>query len=146
MAIYRPPKPRWPLAIGVGVVCLLIGFVVGLALGSREPDPAEVAADLRADLVAAAGSLEVAEIEYTESVSDGAITRQAEYDGALGAIESSEARYREVAPAIESLVPSRSEEIDALYEECASAMRDRADPTEVSDCLDQLLDLLEGEI
>ena len=33
MAIYRPPKPRWPLAIGVGVVCLLIGIGIGLAVG-----------------------------------------------------------------------------------------------------------------
>ena len=145
MAIYRPPKSRWPLAIVVGVVGLLIGLGSGLALCSREPAPAEVAGDLRADLAAAAGSLEVAEVEYTESISDGEITKQAEFDGAISAIESSEARYREVAPLIASLIPSRGDEIDALYEECARAMRDHADPGEVTECLDGLRDLLKGE-
>ena len=145
MAIYRPPKPRWPLAIGVGVISLFIGLGTGLALGTKKPDPTEVATDLRRGLVAAAGSLEVAEVEYTESVSNGEITRQAEYEGALGAIESSRDRYREVAPAVEAVVPSRSEEIEARYEECAGAMRDRAAPTEVTQCLAELRDLLEGE-
>jgi hypothetical protein len=145
LAIYRPPKARWPLAIGVGIVCLLIGTGIGFAFGGREPDPRELAGDLRADLVASAGSLEVAEIEYSESVSGGEITRQAEYDGALGAIESSEARYQEVAPAIESVVPTRSEEIGALYDDCASAMRERVDPPEVTQCLVELRDLLKGK-
>jgi hypothetical protein len=145
VAIYRPPKPRWPLAIVAGLVSLLIGFGIGLGVGSRDPDPTEVASDLRADLVAAAGSLEVAEIEYTESVADGEITRQAEYEGALGAIESSEARYRQVAPALEALVPSRSDEIDALFDECGRAMRERVDPAEVTECLGELRDLLKGE-
>jgi hypothetical protein len=127
------------------MVCLLIGSGIGFAVGSREPEPSEVAGDLRADLVASAGSLEVAEIEYAESVSGGEITRRAEYDGALRAIESSEERYREVAPAIESVVPSRSEEIDTLYDDCASAMRERVDPAEVSKCLVELRALLKGE-
>jgi hypothetical protein len=131
--------------LGVGLVTLLIGLLIGLAIGGGDPDPAAVAEDLRADLVAAAGSLEVAEIEYAESVSDGEITRQAEYEGALGAIESSETRYQEVAPAIESLVPSRADEISALYAECSSAMDERTDPDQVTACLNDLRDLLEGE-
>ncbi len=145
MAIYRPPKPRWPLAVGVGVVCILIGTGIGMAIGSRDPDPAEVAADLRAELVAAAGSLEVAEIEYSESVTDGDITKQAEYEGALSAIESSRARYEEAAPAIESLAPSTSDEIATLYDECTSAMRAQADAEDVNGCLTELADLLKGE-
>jgi hypothetical protein len=123
----------------------LIGLGIGIAIGNREPAPAEVAADLRADLISAAGSLEVAGIEYTESVSDGEITRQAEYDGALGALDSSRALYREVAPALDALAPSRSEDIAALYDECSDAMRTRADTNEVTACLADLSDLLEGE-
>lgn len=145
MAIYRPPKPRWPLALGVGLACFLIGMGIGIAIGNREPAPAEVAANLQADLVSAAGSLEVAEIEYTESVSDGEITRQAEYDGALGAIDSSRAIYEEVAPALDALAPTRSQDIAGLYEECSDAMRARADTDEVTTCLTELSDLLKGE-
>jgi hypothetical protein len=131
--------------LGVGLISLLIGFVIGLAVGGRDPSPADVASDLRADLVAAAGSLEVAEIEYAESVSDGEITRRAEYDGALDAIESSRSRYQEVAPAIESLAEERAEEIGNRYDECSSAMQERAEPQEVTDCLTELRDLLKGE-
>jgi hypothetical protein len=145
VAIYRPPKPRWPLAAGAGVIGLLIGIGAGIGIGSRDPDPADVADDLRSDLVAATGSLEVAEIEYAESVSDGEIVRQAEYDGALGALESSESRYREVAPAIESLVPTRAQVIEDLYSECSNAMRERVSSVELTECLDRLRGLLEGE-
>ncbi|MFN2389409.1 MAG: hypothetical protein ABR575_07385 [Actinomycetota bacterium] len=145
MAIYRPPKPRWPLAIAVGSVCLLIGTGIGIAIGNREPSAPEVAADLRADLISAAGSLEVAEIEYTESVSDGEITREAEYDGALGAIESSRTIYSDVAPVLGALAPSRSEEIEALYDDCSSAMRARSDASDVTECLTELSNLLKGE-
>lgn len=145
MAIYRPPKPRWPLAVGVGLISLLIGFGIGFAIGGRDPGPAAVATDLRSDLVAVAGSVEVAEIEYAESVSNGEITRQAEYDGALGAIESSESRYQEVEPVLQALAPSRAEQIDALYDECSSAMRATAPPTDVTECLNELRDLLNGE-
>jgi hypothetical protein len=145
VAIYRPPKPRWPLAVGVGLVCTLIGFGIGLAVGGRDPSPVALAEDLHSDLVAAAGSLEVAEIEYSESVSNGAVTRQAEYDGALAAIESSESRYQEVEPALQSLDPSRADEISGLYDECSSAMQETAEPTDVTECLKVLRDLLKGE-
>jgi hypothetical protein len=145
MAIYRPPKPRWPLALGVGLVCALIGIGIGIAIGNREPATAEIAADLQVDLVSAAGSLEIAGIEYAESVSDGQITRQTEYEGALGAIESSRALYREVAPALDALAPTRAEDIAALYDECLVAMRTRAETDEVTACLTELGDLLKGE-
>lgn len=127
------------------MLSLLIGFGIGFALGGRDPEPQDVAADLRADLVAAAGSLEVAEIEYQESVSEGEVTRRAEYEGALGAIDSSRSTYREVEPAIAALVSDRADEISALYDQCASAMRERADATEVTGCLTELRELLKGE-
>jgi hypothetical protein len=145
VAIYRPPKPRWPLAVGVGFLSLLMGFGIGLGVGGRDPAPADVASDLRSDLVAAAGSLEVAQIEYAESVSDGEITRRAEYDGALDAIDSSQSRYRQVKPAINALVPARADEISNRYDECSSAMHERADPREVTDCLAELRALVKGE-
>ena len=146
MAIYRPPKARWPLAVVVGLVCLVVGIGIGFAIGDRDPSPVAVAEDLRSDLVAAAGSLEVAEIEYTESVSNGDVTKQAEYDGALAAVASSESQYRAVAPVLESLVPSRADEISAHYDECSAAMREMSEATSVARCLGDLRDLLKGEI
>ena len=124
---------------------MLVGMGIGFALANREPQPAEVAADLRAEMLAAAGSLEVAEIEYAESVSEGDIARRSEYEGALDALASSEARYRGAAPAIEAVAPGAAGDIEGLYDECAREMRDRADPEEVSQCLGDLRGLLEGD-
>ena len=46
MAIYRPPKARWPLAVAAGVVGILVGLLVSLAflqgLSSRELRPDEL--------------------------------------------------------------------------------------------------------
>jgi hypothetical protein len=123
----------------------VIGFGIGLAVSGREMSPAAVAEDFRSDLVAVAGSLEVAEIEYSESVSNGTVTRQAEYDGALAALESSESRYQDVEPALQSLDPFRADEISGLYDECSSAMHEKAEPTDVTECLKELRDLLRGD-
>ena len=146
MAIYRPPKPRWPLAAATAIAGLLIGLGIGYALGDKEPDPTEVADGVQAELVAAAGSLEVAQIEYEESVSDGEVTRRAEYEGAVGAVESSERRFKSVAPAVETLAPDRAAEIEALYDECSDRMSDRADAPKVMQCLEELRALLEGDV
>ena len=138
MAIYRPPKARWPLATAVGFICLLVGLGVGLLLGGDETDPATAAAEVRTALIEASGSLEVAEVEYRESVEDGAITRQAEYDGALAALDSARDRYGEVAPAIEALAPERANDIESRFDTCEQLMNDLADPDEVSECLTDL--------
>ena len=146
MAIYRPPKARWPLALGVGVAALLTGLVVGLTLGSNDMDPGEAAQDIKAELVSAAGSLEVAGIEYEESVSGGEITRQEEYDGALSAIASAKERYESVRPALASLVPSLATQIDDGFSRCEELMSEAADPAEVAPALGELEGLLKGDV
>lgn len=146
VAIYRPPKARWPLAVAFGIGGVLIGLVVGLALGRTDPDPEEAGREIRAALVSAAGSLEVAAIEYEESVSDGEVTREAEYEGALGALNSSRARYDEVRPVLVSLFPSLVEPIDDLYGEIEQSMRSRRDPAQVSAELQRLESILKGEV
>jgi hypothetical protein len=145
MAIYRPPKARWPLALGVGITALLVGLLIGLAFGSADPDPVEAAQDVRAEMVAAAGALEVAGIEYEESVSGGEVTRQEEYDGALSAVASARERYAAVRPALASLVPSLTEQIDDAFDLCERLMADTADPAEVGAALGELEGLLKGE-
>ena len=142
MAIYRPPKARWPLAIAVGAVSLAIGIGIGVLLGSDGLDPADAAAQVRSELISAAGSLEVAAVEYEESVSDGEVTRRAEYEGSLDALASSEDRYGGVAPALETLASTRADSISSAYDRCGNLMADLADPNEVGACLTDLRDLL----
>ena len=146
VAIYRPPKARWPLAVAFGVGGVLIGLVVGLALGRSDPDPEEAGSEIRAALISAAGTLEVAAIEYEESVSGGEVTREAEYEGALSALDSSRSRYDEVRPVLVSLFPSQVEPIDDLYGEIEQLMRSRTDPARVNAELQELEAILKGEV
>jgi hypothetical protein len=146
VAIYRPPKARWPLAVAFGVGGVLVGLITGLALGSSDPDPEEAGREIKAALVSAAGSLEVAAIEYEESVADGEVTRETEYEGALGALDSSRARYDDVRPVLVSLFPSQVEPIDDLYGEIEQLMRSRSDPTHVNAALQELESILKGEV
>ena len=123
-----------------------MGIGIGALIGGEEFDPADAGAQVRSELVSAAGSLEVAAVEYEESVSDGEITRRPEYEGALDALASSEDRYGDVAPALETLAPERADAISSAYDTCGDLMADLADPNEVGACLIDLGDLLsEGE-
>jgi hypothetical protein len=131
------------LAFGVGGV--VVGLITGLAFGSSDPDPREAGREIKAALVSAAGSLEVAAIEYEESVSDGEIVREAEYDGAVSALDSSRARYDEVRPVLAALFPSQVTPIDELYGEIEQLMRARSDPARVTAVLQQLESVLKGE-
>jgi hypothetical protein len=145
VAIYRPPKARWPLAVAFGVGGVLVGLITGLALRSSDPDPEEAGREIKAALVSAAGSLEVAAIEYEESVADGEVTRETEYEGALSALDSSRARYGDVRPVLVFLFPSQVEPIDDLYGEIEQLMRSRSDPTQVNAALQELESILKGE-
>ena len=144
MAIYRPPKPRWPLAVGMLVVGLLIGLALGFALGGDEFDAADAAAEIRTTLATATGSLEVAAIEYAEAVEDGEVQEEAEYRGAQDAVESSRSRYAEVEAALETLAPDTAEEISDAYAEIENLMSDVADEQEVGSALAELEELLSG--
>lgn len=144
MAIYRPPKARWPLVAAASLGGLLLGFILGFVLGSDEPDPVEAARTIRSTLTAAAGSLEVAGIEYREAVSAGAVERPAEYEGSLRALESSRSGFRTVRPALDELDPARVRTIEGLYARCAGLMDERAATAGVTDCLADLQRQLEG--
>lgn len=145
MAIYRPPKARWPLAVMTAVAGLLVGLVAGLILGRSEPAPSDSVPAIRTGLIAAAGSLDVAIIEYTEAVPADVVTRDAEYEGALDAVASGRARYEEVRGGLVALAPERAEAIDALFDEVEALMERPAPAPEVEPVLAQLLALLKGE-
>ena len=123
----------------------MLGLTVGLILASDDPDPTTAAHDIRSTLFAAAGSLEVAAIEYEESISSGAVVREAEYEGALAALASSRDRFGEVRPALVTLFRDRVEPIEDLYGEIEQAMRDRVDPAEITADIETLISLLEGD-
>jgi hypothetical protein len=144
MAIYRPPKPRWPLAVATLVVGLLIGLALGFALGGQEFDAADAAEEIRGTLSAAAGSLEVAGIEYAEAVEGGEVQAEAEYRGATDAVESSRSQYAEVEAAVEGIAPGVAGEITDQYDEIEGLMSDLADEQEVDQALGELEELLSG--
>src|SRR5687767_9345734 len=113
MAIYRPPRSPWRarlLVVGAGL--LIGGLIVWAVLPEGEPSPAERAAQVRSELIAAEGALEIVAIEYAESVRNGKIVAQAEYDGAKAALARSRARYESVRA---DLLPDDAAEIESAY-------------------------------
>ena len=144
MAIYKPPKARWPLALFAALVGLLIGIGVGFVLGREDPDPAEGTRLVRQELTAAAAGLEVAGIEYEEAVDDGEVVNDTEYQGSLAALESSRDRFESVRDALATLAPEHADEIEAAYDAAATAMEAPEPPDEVQQLLDEVTELLEG--
>lgn len=145
MAIYKPPKARWPLAVFVGVIGLLLGIGLGFLLASEDPDPAEGVRLVQQELTAAAAGLEVAGIEYTEAVDDGEVLTDAEYQGSLDALGSSRDRFEAVEDALATLAPDAADEISEGFDEAESAMEERADAEQVQAILAGLTRLLKGE-
>ena len=146
MAIYKPPKARWPLAIFTGVLGLLLGMGLGFVLGQEEPDAAEGVRLVEQELAAAAAGLEVAGIEYTEAVDDGEVVSDAEYQGSLDALGSSRTRFESVREPLAALAPDLADAIDTTYDETETAMEERAATEEVQQLLDSLSELLKGEL
>jgi hypothetical protein len=145
VAIYRPPKARWPLAAAVGAVAALCGLLIGLAIGSKDPDPQVAAQEVRAALSAASGSVEIAVIEYEEAVGPEGVESETEYEGARDALASSRARYEEVRPALDVLVPSATDALDELYERCSGLLEDAVPEQDFGACAEALTTALEGE-
>ncbi len=146
MAIYRPPKPRWRAAVVAGLLGLVIGGIIGFAVGDEEPDPVEGARALRVDLARATGPLEVVAIEYEEAVPDGEVVAEPEYQGALAAFRSSRGRFEDVREALAVFDPSRTEEIAAAYDELQRLMEAHADPDEVRAATESLSELLAADV
>ena len=145
MAIYRPRRKRWPIAAAVGLITLAVGFGLGWGLkGTEPPDPLDALASLRATLAAAAGTLEVVDIEYRESVQDGAVVSQPEYEGARDALTRSRQRYAEARPALRELDPNLVTDADALYQDIERLIDQRAPEEEVTEATARLADLLRG--
>ncbi len=141
MAIYRPQRSRWKPAAIAGIVGVILGLLVGWGL-RPDPDPAEVLGEIRATLASAAGTLEVVEVEYTESVRDGQVVATPEFQGARAALTSSRERYLEAREAVATVAQDAASAIDRSYGELERLVERRAPPSEVSDLVRSLRGML----
>lgn len=147
MAIYRPTRRRWPAVAVSAAVGLLAGAGVGWVIrGGGTADPVEAIAAMDASLSAAAGTLEVVEVEYRESVVDGEVVRPPEYAGSRDLLTRSRERYLEVREALAAVDPRLAEEADRLYRELARLVEARAPAEDVSARVRSLSALLEGAL
>jgi hypothetical protein len=127
----------------VGLVALAVGFGLGWGLkGDDRPDPVEALTSLRSTLTTAAGTLEVVEVEYRESVQDGQVVSSPEYEGARDALERSRQRYLGARPALRELDPGLVTSADALYSDIEQLVDEHAPTEEVTEATGELADLL----
>lgn len=143
MAIYRPPKARWPLALAVGAVCLVAGLIAGyLAGGHGSDDPLSAARSLEQSLKGAAVPLDVAALEYRQGVKNGVVVNQDGYSGASANLARARSRYRDVESAVAAFDPTRASELDGSFERAARLIAGKASPDEVSAALERTKELL----
>jgi hypothetical protein len=143
VAIYRPTPRRWPLAVAAALVGAGLGFALGWGLrGAGGPDLAAAAERLRSALSGAAGTLEVVEVEYRESVQDGEVVRPPEYRGARDALARSRQRYLEAREGLRVLDPEAAERADRLFADLQRLVEGRAPAEEVSTAVRELVSLL----
>jgi hypothetical protein len=147
MAIYRPPKSRWPTALVLGLVGLLIGLLIGwLAFGRAEPDPEEALETVQETLGEAATTLEIVVIEYSESVDGTEVVNRTEYEGARDALARSRSSYQEVRAATALVDEGATQSIDGAYDELEQLVDDPASAEDVEAKADELEALLRDVI
>jgi hypothetical protein len=147
VAIYRPRSRRWPLVGAIGLIGLAIGFGLGWGLkGDEQPDPVDALALLHSTLASAAGTLEVVDVEYRESVQDGEVVSSPEYEGARDALERSRQRYVEVRAALGELDPELVTRANDLYADIARLVDGRAPADEVMEVTGELSALLRDAV
>src|SRR5918999_2951501 len=143
MAIYRPRRARWPAFVGGLALGVVIGIVGALALvGDRPSDLADAARRMRQELDGAAGLLEVALIEYRESVVDGRVISEPEYRASQAAVARSRARYDSAAAALAMIDPARASDVSRRYDDLVGPMDEPADPDRVEETSAALQEVL----
>jgi hypothetical protein len=145
MAIYRPRRSPWPLAVALAAVGLLVGFGIGYAVfGTRPPDLGAATALVTERLDDARGLLEVAAIEYREGAPDGSIASQTEYDAAGQAVDRARSAYDEVAAVLRELAPERAAAIEDGFDEVEAVIAEVAQPDAVDAAIEALMEELRG--
>jgi hypothetical protein len=129
-----------------GVLGLVVGLLAGWGLLRPEPDPAQVLGDVRATLASAAGTLEVVEIEYAESVEGGEIVAGPEFEGARDALALSRRHYLDVRDAVLAISPESASAIDDAYDELEGLVEGRGPIDEVAELARELREMITGAI
>jgi hypothetical protein len=125
---------------------VIVGLVLGLTFaGDRPLDLADAARRTRQELDGAAGLLEVARIEYRESVADGQVVSEPEYRASQAAVARSRARYDAVAEVVATLDAGTASGVDRGYDELVTLMAEPADPDRVDAAATALETALRGE-
>ena len=143
MAIYRPPRPRYRIALLCLGIGLLTGLATGLVLGGGESDPRTTAQEVRVSLVEAASLLEIVEIEYEEGLEATGDIQNQELSGARDALQRSRQRWGEAKGLLELIDPSGTEEIDAAYSNLQEVMEQEAAAEVVAELTADLGEILD---
>lgn len=145
MAIYRPPTPRWRIAVVAAVAGLVAGLLIGaFALGQRDADPAAGIRTVRPNILAAAAVLDNLPIEYRESVRDGRVVAAREYRASGDMVASSLTRWRSARAGISVLSPTKARDIDAAFAGLRDLVERRAPADDVARSATELQNLLKG--
>jgi hypothetical protein len=144
VAIYRPAKPRWRTAALAGVGGLAVGVLVGLVVGSNEPDPEAAAQSIRSDMQAAASTLDIVPIEYDEGVEDGEVVSEREYGAARDAVQRSREQFQPATDVLSLFATDVVGDIEAGYNDLVEAIDAVEDPDDVERRAEALADLLTG--
>jgi hypothetical protein len=143
MAIYRPRRSPWPLAVVLAGLAMLIGFGVGYAVfGTRPPDLGAATEVVQERLTEARGLLEVAAIEYREGAPSGSIANQPEYDAATRAVTRAQDAVDAVDEPLRTLAPDRAAALEDGFSAIGTLMSEVAPPDAIDDAVDAQIELL----
>ncbi len=124
---------------------LLAGIVLGALTFGRDPELGEVFEEVRADLIAASGVLDVLVVEYRESVRNGRVVAEVEYRGARGALARSRSRFLEAKPALELINAVSVRRIEEKYRRLQELIDAKAPAGDVVKEASELAILLRGD-
>lgn len=145
MSIYRPPKRHWPYTLAYSVGALVVGLLLGMAMfGGEQTSQSDVVSDVKLALSGARANLDVAKVEYRESVQAGRVVRAPEYRGALAALSRSRSRINEVREVLDLIPYQSSANFNTKYDEIGKSMRLKADPSNVDRQIDELSRAIRG--
>lgn len=127
----------------VGVLALLLGGIVGYAIGhssAPEPSAAELGAKLRSQLRPVKGGLVLIPNEYAQAFKG----EGAEAEGVKGALDRIEKQLIAAAPDLRALDPKGVEQLDIAFDKLRKAVEQKAPPAEVKQLAEQTSAVLAG--